>query len=270
MSFSAPNECPRDRRERPRDSISVVIPAHNEEPRLVAAIREVLSAVRDQFADFELIIVEDASSDRTPEIADELAREHDCVRVIHLPPPNGHGLGGAFKAGLRQATKEYVSVAHGDGGTSAAELIRIWAARGEADLVIPYMLNDDERPPIRLAISRAFRFTVNRLFGIRVRCHGHYVLYRREWIQGIRLRTDGHAFQAEAVIKLLRAGHSFVEVGVCDDFENQAPTRSYTPRNILRILWFFATTAYDVYLAAPRPLPKADAAHTARRGSSLP
>jgi dolichol-phosphate mannosyltransferase len=229
------------------DSISVIIPARDEALRLAHAVTDVLEAVREQFERYELLVVNDGSTDATGEIADRLAGEHPGVHVIHLP--RVHGLGGAFKEGLRRAVMDYVTVAHGDGGTPASELTKIWSLRQQADLIVPYMINDHERPAARLFVSRCFRFLVNALFGIRLRCHGHYVLYRRAVIQSIRLRTDGHAFQAEALVKLLRLGHSFVEVGVCDDFEGQAPTRSYQLANVLRIAAFFVWTLYDVYVA---------------------
>lgn len=227
------------------DSISIVMPARDEEPRLQAAVTDVLEAARQQFARYELIIVDDGSVDRTAIIADRLASDLAGVRVIHLAKP--HGLGGAFKAGLVYATMDYVTVAHGDGGTPSSQLEKIWARRAEADLIIPYIVNDAQRPLHRVLVSRAFRWTVNTLFRIRVRYHLHYVLYRRPLIQSVDLRTDSHAFQAEAVVKLLRRGCSFIEVGVEDDFVSQAPTRSYSLANIRRVALFFARTLYDVY-----------------------
>jgi len=223
------------------------MPARDEAPRLRAAVLDVLDAAGRQFARYELIIVNDGSVDETAEIADALALELPCIRVIHLAAPQG--LGGAFKQGLCSATLEYVSVAHGDGGTPPQELVKIWSLRGQADLIVPYILNTTQRPAHRVLVSRSFVWLVNSLFDIQVRYHLHYVLYHRQLIQSVRLRTNSHAFQAEALIKLLRRGHSFVEIGVNDDFVGQAPTRSYSLANVLRVALFFLWTLYDVYLA---------------------
>jgi glycosyltransferase involved in cell wall biosynthesis len=231
-------------------SISIIIPARDEAPRLERTVSEVLVALRQHFERHELIIVDDASTDATAEIADRLAADLPEVRAIHLS--RVHGLGGAFKKGLRVARMEYVTVVHGDGGTAAVELEKIWGLRHQAEVVVPYGLNDHERPAVRRLLSHGFRFLVNHSFGVRLRCHGHFVLYRRTLIQSIKLRTNGHAFQAEALVKLLRMGHSFVEVGVRDEFDAQGPTRTYNVANVFRVARFFVSTFYDVYIAPDR------------------
>ena len=238
-------------------SLSIVIPARDEEPRLRNTVAEVLRAAHDQFERYELIIVNDASTDGTRAVADRLATELPCVRAIHLL--HVHGLGGAFKEGLRLATMEYVTVVHGDGGTAAPELAKIWALRDQADLIVPYILNDRERPSVRLVLSRGFRMLANFLFGMHLRCQLHFVLYRRALIQSIKLRTNSHAFQAEALAKLLHAGCSYVEVGVLDDFETQGPTSSYELTNVFRVAAFFISTLYDVYIAPDRAADRREA-----------
>lgn len=240
-------------------SISVIVPAHNEAPRLAGTVEQIAQAARQEFDEYEIIIVDDGSSDGTPALADQLADTHSFVRVLHLAGPNG--VGAAFKAGLRTACKEYVTIVHGDGGTPASELMKIWSLRHQADLVVPYVLNEDQRPRFRLFLSRCFRSTINLIFATGVRYHTHFILYRREAINSVRLRTDGHALQVEAVVKLLRSGHSFAEVGVIDDFESQAPTRSYGLRNLWSVATFLVMTAYDVYVG---PKPPAAAVKEAR------
>lgn len=235
----------------PGVTISLIVPACNEAPRLRRTVAELLVALPQHFAAYEILLVDNGSRDGTAAMADALAREIPCVRVMHFP--TALGLGGAFQEGLKAARMEYVSVAHGDGGTSAEQLGRIWAMRGRADVVVPYITNEQERPRLRLWLSYGFRALVNGLFGLRLRYHMHFVLYRRELIQSIRLRTRGHAFQAEALVKLLRRGHSYVEIGIEDDFEGQAPTRSYRLRNLAWVALFFVSTLYDVYLAGDVP-----------------
>jgi len=240
-------------------TLSLIVPACNEAERLRGTVAELLVALPTCFTAYEIIIVDNGSHDGTDAVADTLANEIECVRAVHFP--DAIGLGGAFQEGLKLASMEYVSVAHGDGGTAADQLQKIWALRDRADLVIPFITNEDQRPRARLWISYGFRALINRLFGLQLRYHMHFVLYRRQTIQSIRLRTRGHAFQAEALIKLLRRGHSYVEVGVEDDFAGQAPTRSYRVKNVMQVAAFFATTLFDVYLgseaetaATPHPI----------------
>ena len=97
-------------------------------------------------------------------------------------------------------------------------------------------------------MSRGFRRLVNCLFRIRVRYHLHYVLYELAALRSIEIRTNTHAFQAEALVKLLRRGSTYIEVGVSDRFEEQGPSRSYTWSHTAGIATFLLWTLYDVYL----------------------
>ena len=80
--------------------------------------------------------------------------------------------------------------------------------------------------------------------GLKLKYYMHLPLYRREDLTRIEIRTNSYAFQAEALCKLIRAGHSYREVGVNDAFEDGGRTRSYRLRNsitviacLFRLLW---------------------------------
>jgi len=87
-------------------TISVIMPAYNEAPGLEEAVSETSQALRSLGIDFEIIIVDDNSGDRTPEIADNLARRYPNVISVHHE--KNQGIGGAFRTGIAQATKEFI------------------------------------------------------------------------------------------------------------------------------------------------------------------
>ena len=265
MSSSA-QQSPAENVSRPSesvsDSLSVIVAARNEAPRLERTINDVIAAAEHCFQEWELIIVNDGSNDGTAEIADRIAGERKGIRVLHLD--RGHGLGGAFKQGLALASKDYVTVAHGDGGTPSSELIKIWQQRTHAEIVVPFISNENQRPRWRLNVSKLFRTLVNALFAIQLRYHLHYILYPREPLQRIRIRCDGHPFQAEAAIKLLRRGHSFVEVGVNDAFEEQGPSQAFGGSQLWSVTKFFLWTLYDVYLSGDYRRPHSITSRTGR------
>ncbi len=92
--------------ETDQDSISIIIPAYNEEQGLEKAVFHTWDSFHSLGLDFEIIIVDDKSTDHTGEIADSVAACHTNVCIVHHEL--NKGIGGAFRTGIDRATKEFV------------------------------------------------------------------------------------------------------------------------------------------------------------------
>ena len=195
-----------------RPTLSVVIPALNEEERIEDAVSEVIEAIGDHFSDWELLLFNDGSTDRTGEIMDRLASENPRIRVTHNP--TSRNVGGIYKQGVAMARHEYIVTIPGDNENPGSALQAPFEAVGRAEIVLPYPTNKHVRTPLRNTISRAYVLLLNGLFGLRVRYYNGTVIHRTENVRSIDISTDGFAFQSEVVIKLLRSGCDFTEVGV--------------------------------------------------------
>lgn len=214
------------------DSISIIIPALNEEQRIEAAVGTAREAARRDFDNYEIIIVDDGSTDRTGAIADRLAGEDARVAVIHHRKPRC--LGGAYKTGLAKAMNEYVILVNGKNDISAGELGKIFALRGQADMIIPYTLNLNERSLLRRLLSKVYVRLLNTLFGLELKYYNHYVLHRRKLVSSVAISTNSYAFQSEALLKLIRRGHSYLHVGVIDTFDKGVRSKALRPGNVVR------------------------------------
>jgi len=104
-------------------SISAFFPCYNEEENVERMTQATLKTIRRISQDFEIIIVDDGSRDRTGEIADRLAAEHAEVRAVHNHPNLGYG--GALQRGFREATKTWVFYTDGDGQFDVEEIDRL-------------------------------------------------------------------------------------------------------------------------------------------------
>jgi len=217
-----------------RGTASVIVPALNEEPFLRRSVGIVTEAAQRHFRDYEIIIVDDGSTDGTGRIADELAAGDRRIAVIHHDRP--HNLGGAFKSGLTRAGMDFVALYQGRGGNTAEEMGKIWELAGNADIIVPYPANMHERHAGRRFISRCLTLAIGLVTGIKLKYYTHLPLYRRQDLNAIEIRTSSYAFQAEALCKLIRAGRSYREVGVNDAFEDGGRTRSYRLRNITAVM----------------------------------
>lgn len=223
------------------------MPARDEEAHLRDAARIVLDVVPRFFETFELLIVDDGSNDSTGDIADELASAYPHVESLHNRP--SRGLGGVVLQGLERANMGYFMYVDGKGATPAAALELILSCHGEADLVIPYPTNTHERSRPRRVISWIYQYLLNVLFGLRLHYFNHLVVYPTALVRSVRVRTDSYAFQAECVIKLLKRGASYVEVGVEDRFDLEGrKTKTFKLRNIAGVGLFLLRTLWDVYV----------------------
>src|SRR5262245_25778848 len=103
-------------------SVSVMVAAFNEARKLEGAVGDVLAALRE-FAEYEVIIVDDGSTDGTAEIADRLSEQRRGVRVIHHPV--NRGIAAVYRSGLEAATMEYFTWVGGDREIAAESISEV-------------------------------------------------------------------------------------------------------------------------------------------------
>jgi glycosyltransferase involved in cell wall biosynthesis len=218
-----------------KPTITFLLPALNEEENVEAAVRTVERAIEGLPAEHEFVLVDDGSTDRTGEIMDRLARENPRVRVVHTV--RNLGLGGAYKRGLAAARLEYVMWVSADNAETAENIRNVVQHVGQADIVVPYLERQRNRPWFRRFTSRVFANLVNLLFGLHVRYYNGCVVHRRELIQGVEIVTDSFAYQAEALVKLLRAGHTYVEVGYESVTYSGVFSHALKPKNLVSVLY---------------------------------
>ncbi len=228
-----------------------MLPALNEEEELEGSVRTTVSALRDWFAEWELLVYDDGSTDATGAIAERLAAEIEGVVAFHHATPQS--IGGVLRRGLERARMRHFMWVDGKGATPREALDRIFSHCGEADLVVPYAANQHERTRLRRAISRAFCATLNLIFGLDLRQYTHLVLCETAAARHVAVRTDSYAFQAEALIKMIKAGCSYVEVGVVDDFKREAGhSKAFRWRNVIGVAAFFLRVVWDVRVVGIR------------------
>jgi dolichol-phosphate mannosyltransferase len=194
-------------------NISIVIPALNEEVVVEGVVRDIAKQVAAFFADYEIILIDDGSSDKTGDIMDRLATELPNVRAMHNP--HNIGLGSSYQRGLAEARCDYLMMLCGDGGMPAASLPPIFAAVGSADMVVPFITNLKQiKSPVRYFTSRTYTNLLNILFGQKIKYYNGLPVHRVHLLRQLRINSSGFGFQGEILTKLLRSGCSMTEVGV--------------------------------------------------------
>ncbi len=195
-----------------RFSVSFIVPALNEEAGIEPTVATILEAVsgRDP-SSYEIILVNDGSTDGTGQAMERLSSRHDRVRVVQNP--RNLGQGGSYKQGAAAARCDYLMLVAGDNAATASSITATIAHLGEADILLPYLENPEVRPWVRRIGSRAFTAVINTMFGLKI---PYYLgaVPRRDLLNKITITTSGYGFGAEIVVKLIRAGHSYVAVGI--------------------------------------------------------
>lgn len=192
--------------------MTVFFPCYNEEANVENTTRAALKACERLFDDYEIIIVNDGSKDRTGEIADRLAAEHPRVRAVHNSPNRGYG--GALQRGFREASKEFVFYTDGDGQFDFEELERILPLLKQYDIVSCYRMNRQD-PLQRKLNAKCWGTLVNLLFHLNLKdVDCAFKIYPKRFIDEIEMLSTGALIDTEMLARARRLGYSIGQLGV--------------------------------------------------------
>ncbi|MCU0274775.1 MAG: glycosyltransferase family 2 protein [Acidimicrobiales bacterium] len=202
------------------ESLTVVYPAWNEEAtieRAVDAAREVLTGLVEagEIGRYEIVVVDDASTDRTGEIVDAQAAADPCVVAVHHDV--NRKLGGSIRTGFAHATGELVLYTDADlpfdmaDTAKAVRLLRVY----DADIVSAYRFDRTGEGPRRMVYSHAYNQLVRSMFGLRVRdVNFAFKLVRRCVLDNMELVSEGSFIDVELLVRAHRLGYHIIQFGV--------------------------------------------------------
>jgi glycosyltransferase involved in cell wall biosynthesis len=196
------------------DSISAVLPAFNEEENIETATTRMADALRSLgLRDWEVIVVDDGSGDRTGEIADRLARlDPEHIRVFHHEPNRGYAE--ALKTGFTNSRHQLIFYTDSDNQFDVREIKSLLPLIEEADIVCGFRIYRFD-PLTRLVLSWGFNLLVRIIFRINVRdVDCAFKLFRREVFDKITIESKKFFVDAEVLAKAKYHGFRLVEVGV--------------------------------------------------------
>jgi glycosyltransferase involved in cell wall biosynthesis len=192
--------------------LSIFFPCFNEEPNVEKVALGALAVARRISDDYEIIIVNDGSSDRTGEIADRLSRQYPEIRVVHHERNKGYGA--ALQSGFKSARKELVFYTDGDGQFNIEEITKLLPLIEEYDIVSGYRINRRD-PVIRKVNAFLWGTLVNLLFKFKISdVDSAFKLYRREIFDQITMESQGALIDTEVLAKARAKGFTITEVGV--------------------------------------------------------
>ena len=192
--------------------ISVFLPSHNEEANVERVVRGFLAELARIADAYQVIVVNDGSTDQTGAVANRLADEDSHVKVVHHPKNRGYG--GAVISGIRAATQPYVVLADGDGQFDPKEVESLAAFVPEYDVVVGKRIRRAD-PLMRRINGKAWTTLVRIVLGIGISdIDCGFKLFKREFLDGMELRAHGAMISTELMARVAGRGAKIKEVGV--------------------------------------------------------
>jgi len=194
-------------------SISIVVPAYNEEEYLRPTVEELEPILSEIAKDWEIIIVDDASTDNTPVIARELAKEYEQVRII--TNEKNLKLGGTLKKGYYAARYDLICYIDADLPFDFFELKRAIRYMKRCDMLCAYRLDRTAEGLKRVIYSYVYNFLISLLFHTSIRdINFSFKMFHRRILDEIELESEGSFIDAELIIKAERLGYTIYQIGV--------------------------------------------------------
>lgn len=192
------------------NGLSIVLPARNEEATIEAVVGEVFTVAIKMGMDFEIIVVNDGSTDRTGAICRDLGLRIPCFRFVENYPHRHYG--GALKSGFALAQKEWIAFLPTDKQFDFSEIDRFLAKLDTADIVSGYRIKRQD-PVIRLFNAWCWNMTVRVLFGFLccdIDCG--FKVFRREILNHVKLISDGALIDTELLAGAKARSYRIAEV----------------------------------------------------------
>ena len=197
----------------PRPSITAFFPCYNDSGTIASIVITADRALRGLTDDYEIIVGDDASTDRSAEILDELRGLYPRLRVLHHPTNRGYG--GNLRSMFAEASKDLIFYTDGDAQYDPAELAVLYRQLGpEVDVVQGWKIERHD-PLHRKIIGRAYHHLVRWWFGLHLRdVDCDFRLFRRHVLESFPLHSNSGCITVEMMTRIEQGGFKVLEVPV--------------------------------------------------------
>lgn len=227
--------------------LTVTIPALNEEENIGKTLAAVIAAADHvRLKEFEIIVVNDGSTDRTGEIVRSFAQKYGFIRVIENPRPRGIGQG--FLDCVDIAKYDRITTFAGDNNTHWSLIVTLFKNYDKADILTSYFINTEVRSRSRNLLSTIFTTIFVTIFDLHVKyINGNFVFPVSE-LKKMTIHSRGYNIFAEIKTKLLRSDLTFLEV---PGWSNPHAQRSQALRlkHLINVSISFLRTAHEILIS---------------------
>jgi len=193
--------------------LSVFFPAYNEEANIGKTVISTASVLKKVAEKWEILVINDGSSDKTAKIVAGLSKKEPRIRLINHPV--NYGYGGALKTGFAESQYKWVAFMDSDGQFDFSEIEKFLSLTNKADLILGYRLKRADSL-MRRIYTFGWAMTARLLLGLEAKDYScGFKLIKKKVFESIQpLRGEEKVTQIEFLVKAKRLGFKFAEVGV--------------------------------------------------------
>ena len=222
---SVPREC----------EVTFFVACYNEQDNIVAALDTVLEVVEEIGCTFDIVVVDDASTDDSISRITAYMEAHPRVPIRLVMNRSNQGFGSNFAEAAFYGGGRYYRVICGDNEERKEPLLAAMRHLGKADIVLTYFEDATARSWSRRFISTTYNTLINLISGHRVHYYNGLAIHRRYNVMRWHSNAHGFGFQADLITRLLDMGATLVEVPVIASQRPTGATKAFTFRNIASV-----------------------------------
>lgn len=227
-------------------SLSIIIPALNEEKSILSVIDNAFSAMREFDVGGEIIVVNDGSGDFTPKLVQKKMKDSPGILKM-ITHEKSEGIGASFWDGVDEALGDAVVLIPGDNENDPREILRYYTLLKDVDIVVPFIFNKEVRSFSRNLLSFLYRFIVNPTFFVNFNYTNGTIIYRKSLLKEINRRRNDFFFQTDILVRLVKRGYLFAEVPSRLDQRRGGTSKATTLSSLRRITRGYLRLIKDYY-----------------------
>jgi glycosyltransferase involved in cell wall biosynthesis len=222
--------------------ISVLITCFNERETILPTIQAVANGLRRSGVTWEIIVVDDASTDGSVEIVSRFSKNYPELNIQHRVLQTNQGLVANVFETAKTSKGRYFWTVAGDNNVPEETCARLLSYLGKADMIIPQVKHVG-RPLGRHIISIIYAFLIRSFSGCSIRYYNGSTIYRRQHLVSCQGDMFGINYGPGTILKLLSLGASYVEVPVTYTENRRGWSSATKPRNLLEVVRFLGNLA---------------------------
>src|SRR6516164_2627531 len=215
--------------------ITLFVACYNEEGNIAATLNTLLAAVAEVSCSWEILIIDDGSTDRSVEVIQQYIQEHPGLPILlHINGEN-KGLAQSYIDGAFLGKGKYYRLVCGDDAEPKETFVTLLKHLGEADMIIPYQVECLGKSWARRLLSKTYTLIINTISGHRIRYYNGLAVHLRYHVMRWHTNYRGFGFQADMVTRLLDEGFSYIEVPVKAQERTKGSSKALTMRNFFSV-----------------------------------
>lgn len=219
-----------------RYNISFVLPMYNEAGNIEDTLEKLSSLAKEICADYEIVVVDDASTDGCGDIVDRLSLEDPHIKSVRLK--TNTKFGGALNKGLKSASKEIVLYTDSDLPVKEEDVKKALELLNRADMVTGYSLVIKDASLKRIIMSKVYNFLVGLLFDLKIKdINSGFKIYKKDVLKDLELRSKSPFIDVEIFAEAVKRNFKIKQYGLIFELRTKGSSTISRPSVVARTFW---------------------------------